>query len=253
MVSSAPAARARQPYEHLWIVLAMVIPATILAFAPSYVGKRTFSGLPFTALGHVHSGLMALWLVMLVLQAWFVRTGRWTLHRLVGRSSYAIVPLMVALTTLLAHETLNRRPVISAFDARVEIFDLMQVLGIVLAWALGIAYRRRVELHVRFMVSTLFAMGSAILFRLLINWFSWVPGLDMAEDPGNFDHLAIANGSILVLALLGLIAADWRRGIRCSPFWLVTVTTLVLHVGLFTFALTDGWASLVSGFAALPL
>jgi hypothetical protein len=51
--------------------------------------------------------------------------------------------------------------------------------------------------------------------------------------------------------LLGLIAMDWRLGIRHSPFWFVTVTTVIIHVGFFTFTKTEWWASLVRWFASL--
>ena len=44
----------------------------------------------------------------------------------------------------------------------------------------------------------------------------------------------------------------WRLGIRWSPFWLVTVTTLIIHVGFFTFTATDRWMALVKWFADLP-
>jgi hypothetical protein len=49
----------------------------------------------------------------------------------------------------------------------------------------------------------------------------------------------------MVLMLLGLIAVDWRLGMRRSPFWLVTITTLISYIGYFTFAKSDWWMSFV--------
>jgi hypothetical protein len=64
-------------------------------------------------------------------------------------------------------------------------------------------------------------------------------------------NAAAANGAVLVLMLLALIANDWRIGIRRSPFWLVTITTVVTHIGFFTFTRSDWWMSFVQWFADL--
>lgn len=245
--------RSRGRYAYLWMFLALVGPAAVFAFVKSYAAGLTFSGLPMTALIHVHAASMALWIVMLAAQAWLVRTRRNELHRLVGRSSFVIAPLIVLLTVWVVHFTLNRKSEVTTLDARLEIYDLMQVAGFGLAWALAIVYRRKIALHMRFMVSTVFALGNAILFRILMSWFQWVPGLNVSDDPDNLFHIAILNGALLVLALLALIALDWRAGIRRSPYWLVTVTTTIIHVGLFTFAKSDWWMAAVRWFAGLSL
>lgn len=239
-------------YRNLTILLALVVPATALAFLKSYQAGLTFSGLPMTALIHAHAASMTLWIVMLAAQAWLIRTRRNKLHRLVGRSSFVIAPLILLIMVLVVHSTLNRKPEITTLDARFEIYDLMQVTGFGLAWALAIVYRRKVALHLRFMVSTVFAFGSAIVFRIIMSWFQWVPGLSVSDDPNNLFRIAILNGTLLVLALLGLIALDWRAGIRRSPYWLVTVTTTIIHVGFFTFTKSDWWMAAVRWFADLP-
>jgi len=252
MMATIEAARGvRSPYRHLWIVLALLIPAALLGFAKSYFRGVTFSGLTVSTLIHVHAALMALWLLILIGQAWFIRTGRYKMHRWVGRSSFVIAPLIIVMTAVATHETLNRKPEITTLDARIEIYDLMQVIGFALAWALALVYRRRTPIHVRFMVSTVFAMGNAILFRIILNWFDWVPGFGK-ETVAEIESVAAANGAVLLIMLLALIANDWRLGIKRSPFWLVTITTLIIHIGFFTFTKSDWWMSLVQWYAGLP-
>ncbi len=185
---------------------------------------------------------------MLIAQAWFIRTGRFAIHRWVGRSSLIIAPLLIAMTIVMIHERLNVNAEIAALTARFQIYNLMEVTGFALAWALGLAYRRRTPIHVRFMVSTALAFGSAIVFRIILKWFAWVPGLGRE----NIENLATANSAVLLLMLLGLVANDWRLGIKRSPYWLVTAATVIIHVGFFTFTKTDWWMSLVQWFADLP-
>lgn len=246
--------RVRTPYRHLWLFLALLIPGALLGFAKSYFKGLTFSGLSVTPIIHVHAALMVLWILMLIGQAWFIRTRRYRVHRWVGRSSFVIAPLIIIMSAVATHETLNRKmPGITTLDARFEIYDLLQVLGFGLSWALALIYRKRIPLHVRYMVSTVFAFGNAIVFRIILNWFQWAPGMNVVDNLANIGNVAAANGTMLVLMLLGLIAMDWRHGIRRSPFWLVTGTTVTIHVGFFTFTRADWWMALVQWFAALPL
>jgi hypothetical protein len=240
----------RDPYGNLWIVLALLIPAVLLAFAPTYFKGLTVSR-PVTALVHLHTALMVLWVLLLISQAWLIRAKQHRIHRWSGRASFIIVPLVVLVTLMLSRETLNHQP-ITMPAARAQIFTWGQVVPFVLAWALALMYRRRTPIHVRYMVSTIIAAGSAILFRIIANWFAWLPGMNLAENPENFNNLVAATGAVLVLMLLGLIAVDWRLGIRRSPFWLVTITTLITYIGFFTFAKSDWWMSFVLWSAPPP-
>ena len=231
--------------------LALLIPAVLLAFAPTYFKGLTFSELPVTPLVHVHTALMALWVLMLITQAWLIQAKQYRIHKWIGRSSFIIVPLIAIVTLMVTRESLIRKPEITVLDARIEVFTWGQVIPFLLVWALALIHRRRTPIHVRYMVSTLFAAGSAIVFRIIIKRLAWVPGLDFAQDPVNINNLAALNCGVLVLMLLALIANDWRLGIKRSPFWLVTITTLIMHIGFFTFSWTDWWMAFVRWYANL--
>lgn len=66
MTKAATARSSRTPFRNVYIWLALLIPATLLAFAKSYFGGVTVSGKSVTALIQVHTGLMVLWLLMLI-------------------------------------------------------------------------------------------------------------------------------------------------------------------------------------------
>jgi hypothetical protein len=236
----------RSAYHHVWIILALLIPVTLLAFAPSYFKGLTFSQLPVTTLVHLHTALMVLWVLLLISQAWLIRAKQYRIHRWTGRSSFVIVPLIVLVTLMLDRESLNRRPEVTTLDARIEIIFWGQLIPFVMAWTLALMYRRRTAIHMRYMVSTVFAAGTAFIARIILNWFAWLPGMD------NINNTVAANGAVLLLMLLALIANDWRLGIRRSPFWFVAITTLTVHIGFFTFTKTDWWMSIVLWYAGVP-
>lgn len=73
---------------------------------------------------------MCVWLLILVGQASLIRTRRLRLHRLVGRSSFIIAPLIIATALLAAHEKLNRDPAGITVDvAALNMFAWGQVIG----------------------------------------------------------------------------------------------------------------------------
>jgi hypothetical protein len=59
----------------------MAIPAALAAFARSSLEGHASSGLSFTSIVHLHAALMALWLPMLIGQAWFISAKCYALHR----------------------------------------------------------------------------------------------------------------------------------------------------------------------------
>ena len=224
-----------KPFRNVYIYFALLIPASVLAFAKSFFAGVTFSGKSLTVLLHVHTALMVLWLLMLIAQGWFIRTKRFQLHRWVGRSSYVIAPVVILFGLATVHEKFNRTAEALTFqDARIETFGFGQILAFAVTWGLAILYRKRTPLHVRFMISTAFAVATAILFRIL---FAWVFNLNIDA----LDAVAALNWTLLTLLLLALIAMDWRIGMKRSPFWVVTILISLMHLGFWTFAKTDGW------------
>ena len=69
-----------KPFRNVYIYFAVLIPATILGFWKTFLS--ILDNLPdkITPLIHVHALLMTLWLLMLIAQAWFVRTKRFRPH-----------------------------------------------------------------------------------------------------------------------------------------------------------------------------
>lgn len=245
-------ATARRPGTHAtgaWrsrgvlVGLLLVLPATLLGFWKSYFAILGALPASTTAVVHVHGALMFLWLVLLPAQAWLYRTRRLRAHRWVGRSSFVLVPLIVAFGLATLHHEFTRKPDELETVARLDSLAVGMMVAFTLTWALGMRYRRNPELHVRYMVSTAFALGTAIVWRIFV---FWVPAL---ADPS---AAAAANGVVLLLGLLALIAADWRRGMRRSPYWVVTIVVAAMHVGYWTVAKSGAWIGLCRWFAGLP-
>jgi hypothetical protein len=232
-------------FRNVYVCFALVLPLAIFAFWKTYFG--ILGNLPehITTLLHVHTLLMIIWLLMLIAQAWFIRTKRFRLHRLVGRSSYVVVPVIILTILAVFHEMFNRAPdSVPPELARLNVLGFGQVLAFGITWGLAIKYRKHTPTHVRFIISSVIAIATAIVFRV---FFLWIPGFDSP------DHATAGNCVVLSLLLLILIAADWRMGLKRSPYWVVLIALSVMHLGYWTFARTDGWFAFCQWYADLPL
>jgi hypothetical protein len=173
-----------------------------------------------------------------------VRRGRWRLHRRIGRSSFVYVPLTILSGAVTMRGQMLREPGALSFEvARDSAFQHVMLTALGLTWALGIAYRRRPAVHVRSMISTVFAIGSAIFFRI---FFFLVPGFD------DYDVAAHANFAVMGLVLAAFLAHDWRRGLRRSPYWVITSLLAVEYLFYRGVAPTESWirdCNWLAGFA----
>ena len=236
-------------FRNLYIYFALLIPVTIFGFWTTFFS--ILDNLPdkVTPLIHVHAMVLFLWLFMLIAQAWFIRTKRFRPHRWVGRSSYVIAPVIILLGLATLHEALNRTPggvpIEGPEGSRLNVLGFGQMLAFGISWGLAIVYRKHTPQHVRFIISTAFAIATAVVFRVFI---SWVPGF-----VGHIDASVAGNCFVLSLLLLVLIAVDWRKGMKRSAFWVVTTVLSVMHLGYWTFAKTDGWLAFCQWYADLPL
>ena len=79
---------------------ALFLVGLVVAFWPSYFARLFEQP---SVLFHLHGAALTLWVVMLVAQAQLIRTGRRSLHRTLGKTSYVLAPAVVAITTSFVH------------------------------------------------------------------------------------------------------------------------------------------------------
>lgn len=84
---------------------AMAWVSIVMGFGPGVKGQLTGQS-PFPhPIVHVHAVVFSGWLVLFTAQAWLIRSGRLHIHRKLGLSAVALVPIMVVLgiaTTLVS-------------------------------------------------------------------------------------------------------------------------------------------------------
>ena len=125
---------------------------TVWAFWPSYFA-RLFEqpSLWF----HAHGIVLALWLVMLVVQAQFIRTQRRAWHRLLGKLSYVVAPAVVVITTVFVHQRVSASvagsPTLPPMALHFLALTLLSLVAFAVFYGWAIARRRDPQTHARWM------------------------------------------------------------------------------------------------------
>jgi hypothetical protein len=158
-----------------WKYFAGFLLLAAVAFWPTYLSQpRTSNG--YT---HFHAAAASLWMILLVAQSWAIGARRVAQHRLLGKFSYALGPLVLLSIVLLAHDRIRGAAPGEAYAIQTYILWLQLSLGFLfaLSYALAIWTRKSVARHSRFMVCTALTLVDPVLIRILF-WADPAPGFN---------------------------------------------------------------------------
>ena len=223
------------PYFAALLIVALV------AFWPTYLSLGFGASSTFT---HFHALTATLWMMLLIAQPVAIRTRHMVWHRALGKASYVVAAVVVVSMVLLAHDRI-RRLTADAFAAQTYFLYLQLSLAAVfgLSYGLGLATRRTMARHARFMVCTAFTLIDPVVIRLMF-WADPTP-------TWNYQWFTFGLTDLLIVALIYL-ERDSRAGRRIFPAML---GVFVLTQAPALIGLTEGpsWQAFARWFAALPL
>jgi hypothetical protein len=218
-----------------------LLALALLAFWPTYLSKVLD---PSNAYIHLHAVTAAMWVLMLAVQPLAISARRFTFHRVIGRMSYALAPILVLTVVLLAHSRIRGLEG-QAFAIQTYVLYLQLSLSALfaLSYALAIRTRRSVALHARFMVCTGLTMIDPVVIRLM---FWWDP-----TPAWNYQWLTFGLTDLVLVALIWL-ERHRPTGRSVFPAMLV-VFVLAQAPALFGLTHAPAWHAFARWFAALPL
>ncbi|CAN5286248.1 hypothetical protein BH11BAC5_BH11BAC5_41460 [soil metagenome] len=150
-------------------------------FYKTYLVKfPNFDG--FTWAHHFHGVIMLTWILMLIAQPVFIRTKNFRLHRIVGKASYFIFPLLLLSFFLVARAAYLRNIKIESETealAAMGFSGIPDMFYISILYGLGIYYKKKTSYHLRFFAS----IGLMILGPGLGRFLIAVCGLPFAAVP----------------------------------------------------------------------
>jgi hypothetical protein len=228
----------------------LFLALTVWAFWPTYF-SRLFEQPTF--LHHAHGIVLAAWLVMLVAQAQLIRTQRRSLHRQIGKLSYAVAPAVVLVTTAFVHQRVDGLAGFELPAAALHSLALMllSLVAFALFYGFAIWKRRDSQSHARWMVCTVFPMFTPVSDRLIaVNAPSLMAWLPRIEGNPVLPVLGFAAADVVLIALSWW---DWRANRRRDVFPVALGMLLVYHAGTLTLHRVPLWNAFCVWFVGLPL
>lgn len=153
----------------LFYFFVAIFVISLLGFFPTYLVKfPRFEGLTYAH--HFHGFIASTWLLLLICQAWLIRKKNYRLHRLTGKLSFVIMPLLILSLSMVAgasySNNIKTTDRATALAAMANGIPEMFFLG--LLFTLGMLYRRNSGYHLRFLTCTGLIMLGPGLGRFLI-------------------------------------------------------------------------------------
>lgn len=233
------------PYRHAhWWILSL-FPFAAFAFWPQYIS--TIGSAPLEM--HAHGISAALWLVLLALQSWSIHNDNLPLHRLSGRSSLFLFPLFMAggagIFLGMADRYVAGSPFHAMYAPRLAWLDVVAVSGFAFCYFQALRWRRKAQVHSRYMLATSLFLLPPIFGRL-----SGIPlGV---RGPADFARLEYGfQAANLMAAGIGLWLA-FRPAKHGKPFLHATGLILLSAILFQTVGTWPSWERLVARAADLP-
>ena len=228
-------------YQNISILFTLILFGLLWGFHKTYVVYfPEFKN--FTSIHHIHGATMMTWIVLLIVQPILIRTGRVNLHRMIGKVSYVLAPLIVIMLFLIArrgyhHGVSDGIPI--AESHAFMVLDIRGPVAFALFYALAMINRKNPASHMRYMIATsLLMIGPGFARGLGTNF-----NVSIWDGINYTDYAAIT----IVAAFL---AYDWFKKNNLVPYTVI-LSVLICENILWHYRMSDAWQGFAAKFAAL--
>jgi hypothetical protein len=212
-------------YRNLGYIL-LFFPLIIIAgFWVPYFSQIPKFDPSITTAVHIHAALLFAWAGLLVIQPLAIRYRAYSIHRILGKASYALMPLIVVFSVAMLRKEYQENlaggiGVTAALSA--EYLSTLQVTLFAAFYGLAIAriLKRDMAEHMRYMICIALVLLPAGLARTLGYWF----GVKQAAS-----HTVCL--ALIDLCLVSLIVFDRRRQCAGRPYLVALAAYLIVEAG----------------------
>jgi len=229
------------PYGRISLLFVLILGFITWGFYKTYiVFFPSFTGFRFVQ--HFHGAMMMTWMAFLIIQPLMIRSGKTPIHRIIGKLSYVIAPLLMLSIFLVSRMVFLRQddPPVPHEEKIANIaLSIPDMLAFGFMYSLAIFNRRITYNHLRYMIGTSLLMIPPGLGRALIIFYGQT--LDQAVDITRY----IAIGIAAVLMINDII-----RKKSFTPFAVVLTVIVVMQI-IWESRLTPVWQSIGEAFSKL--
>ncbi|RFS22697.1 hypothetical protein DVR12_12960 [Chitinophaga silvatica] len=229
--TAIPYSRISMLFVLILVVLTWGFYNTYLIFFPSFKG--------FKFIQHFHGVIMLAWMIMLIIQPLLIRFGKLSLHRVIGRSSFLLAPLVVISIFLLAKMGFNRSEPPLPYSVKIGdiVLPILSMLAFALFYSLAIINRRFTYNHLRYMIGTGVLMIGPGLGRALTIYFH-------ISFPMSVTYVLL----LITVITVALLLNDLLRKNNYTAFAVMSVVNLIVFL-TYELRMEQPWQS-IGGFIA---
>lgn len=188
-----------KPYKNIGFVFLLLIPMAVIGFYKSYIIRSPDIDVTIDSYIHLHAIVSSIWIGLLISQPLLIRYKKNKLHRLFGKISYIVFPLLILTFVPLVARNFN-----GAASVINPVFDA----GLLLVfYSLAIKNKKNISLHMRYMIAITLIFIGPTLARILFHW----------TDISRFWGTMSIWGSINLI-LIGLIIWDKINHREYKPY-----------------------------------
>lgn len=228
-------------YNNIWILFFTILAVAFLGFFKTYFGLfDTFNQIPFAH--HIHTLLFLLWFVLLLMQPYLIKKRKLKLHRLLGKFSYVLMPLIIVSIFSVTKSQYHRELLLLPRSECIAnlIIPIPQLILFVALYILAIVHVKNTGYHMRYIIgSTLVLIGPGL-------GRAFISQMGMTFPQGvQFSFL------VTELVLVGLILYDIKKHRQYKPYAILLAVFFLCHLGWFFIPQSLLWQSLCGQFVDL--
>lgn len=198
-------------YKYLGYFLLLLIPLTIVAFFKTYIVQFPNFQPNNNWFIHLHAIIATVWISMLIIQPFLILNRKFAIHRVVGKCSYIVFPLLILSFIPQIIRILNSEKPENIF------FTGADSVLLILFYSSAIYYRKMSPIHMRYMIATALVFLGPTIGRIGPIWFKW---------PEIFTQNV--QYAIIYSSLISLVVYDKSKGKNYKPY-LVAIGCFFIH------------------------
>jgi len=206
------------PKAHLWLILPFIIVFTGFYF--SYWSK--FTEAPFHH--HLHGLTATAWYILIIVQPYLYQKNNIKLHRKIGVIAVFLAGGLVFSALQIIPNNLTIETISESLRYSFVFADFIFIAGFSFSVIMAIIHKKNIDLHARYLISTVFwvmlpALSRLIYFPILIS--------HGFPTPISFQQVVFIAGGLILLVLAMLIFIDYKKEKKFYyPYVLVTGVNL---------------------------
>jgi hypothetical protein len=220
------------PYRNGHFYVGFVLLVVVSGFWVTYFQQIDSVPLAF----HVHAFTATSWLLLLIAQSVAIHRRANALHKLMGRASFVLFPLLLLGFAMIIDVSANRyasgeSEFIAYVGPSFAIGMGIAIAAYLVLFYQALRHRRNVKLHAGYMLATPLILFESPVSRLIGQFFPWMNVIGSEGIQGMLDTIVVGNALATIFAL-----AVYLRDRKNGAPWLVAAGFTVAQSAAMWFA-----------------